>query len=111
VGAGAFGAHALKSRLPDVMVQAFETGARYQMYHGLGLLALAALMGQGQRLQAPAGLMLAGVLLFCGSLYAMALTGIRALGAVTPVGGICLLIAWGWVVVASLAGKTKGREP
>src|SRR5512140_2319515 len=107
VAAGAFGAHALKTRLAPDMLAVFETGARYQMYHALALIALALLIG---RLAAPspwaaaAGwLFIAGIALFSGSLYALALTGIRGLGAVTPVGGLAFLA--GWVCFAVAASK------
>jgi len=104
VAAGAFGAHTLRGRLDAEALAVFETAARYQMYHALGLLLIAAL---GDRMAGPwatgAGwLFVAGMLLFSGSLYALALSGIRALGAITPIGGLCflagwLLLAWGWL--------------
>lgn len=102
VAAGAFGAHALKSRLTPDMLAVFETGARYQMYHALGLLAVGALVAFGRPTGASGWLMLAGIVLFSGSLYALALTGVRALGAITPVGGLCFLAAWLWLAVVSL---------
>lgn len=96
VAAGAFGAHALKGQLSEEALGWFETGAKYQMYHALALVALAAL---GPRLAQSAGgltgwLWLAGVMLFSGSLYLMAFTGMRWLGAVTPLGGVCFLAGW-----------------
>jgi uncharacterized membrane protein YgdD (TMEM256/DUF423 family) len=96
VAAGAFGAHALRGRLSPEMLQVFETGARYQMYHALALL-FAAHVGGGSSYPAGAWacrLFLAGTVLFSGSLYAMALTGIPSLGAVTPFGGIAFLAGW-----------------
>jgi len=104
VAAGAFGAHALRARLPTEMLTAFETAARYHMYHALGLIAvgwLAALRGEAADL--PGWLMLAGIVLFSGSLYAMALSGVRGLGAITPLGGIALLLAWGAFARAAAA--------
>lgn len=95
--AGAFSAHALRARLEPEMLQAFETGARYQMYHALALLALPTVGGAAaaRRARALAGaLFVAGTVLFCGSLYALALTGVRRFGAVTPVGGLCFLAGW-----------------
>ena len=93
VAFGAFGAHALKAALSPALLEVFETGVRYQMYHGLGLLALGALPGvRGGR--AP-GLLLAGTLVFSGSLYLLALTNLKWLGAVTPFGGLLLLAGWG----------------
>jgi uncharacterized membrane protein YgdD (TMEM256/DUF423 family) len=79
--AGAFGAHALRTRLGPELLQAFETGARYQMYHALALIALPSLgagAAAGRARTIAAVLFLAGTVLFCGSLYALALTGVRA---------------------------------
>jgi len=100
VAAGAFGAHGLRSRLTPEMLAVFETGARYQMYHALGLLAAgwAAARWPGTAAALAGWLFLAGTVVFSGSLYALALTGVRALGAVTPVGGVAFLA--GWVALA-----------
>ena len=96
VAAGAFGAHALRARLDPGMLAAFETGARYQMYHALALLAVAWASDRWPgRLTGMAGwCFVAGTVLFSGSLYAMALTGHRALGAITPLGGAAFLSGW-----------------
>lgn len=96
VMAGAFGAHALEGQLTPRLVAAFETGVRYQAWHTLALLAVLAWRSAsplaGQR---PAmGLWAAGTLLFSGSLYAMALTGIPGLGMITPVGGVLMIAGW-----------------
>ncbi|MCI0419964.1 MAG: DUF423 domain-containing protein [Acidobacteria bacterium] len=100
VAAGAFGAHALKARLSPDLLQVFETGVRYQMYHALGLLAVAAANERWPHanFNLAGWLMLAGILLFSGSLYVLCLTGVRALGAITPIGGLCFLA--GWAVMA-----------
>lgn len=103
VALGAFGAHALKSNLSTDMLAVFETGVRYQMYSGLGLLALGALPAyQGVRAgvsrRAPA-LLLAGTVVFSGSLYLLSLSGVKGLGAVTPIGGVLLLLGWGQVAL------------
>lgn len=105
VAAGAFGAHALRARLTPDLLAVFETGARYQMYHALGLLAVAWLAGRFPVPQVTwAGwLFVAGTVLFSGSLYALAITGVRALGAVTPFGGVAFLAGWACVVWAVLA--------
>ncbi len=97
VAAGAFGAHALRDRLAPELLQAFETGARYQMYHALGLLAVAwaASRTDGAAPRRAGWLFVVGTLLFSGSLYLMALTGMRWLGAVTPLGGAAWLAGWG----------------
>lgn len=96
VMAGAFGAHALEGALAPRLVAAFETGVRYQAWHTLALLAVLAWRGTsalaGQRLAM--GLWAAGMLLFSGSLYAMALTGARGLGMITPVGGVLMIAGW-----------------
>jgi uncharacterized membrane protein YgdD (TMEM256/DUF423 family) len=106
VVAGAFGAHALRARLTPELLAAFETGARYQMYHALALLAaaLAAERAPHAAWRVAAWLFAAGTVLFSGSLYALALTGTRAFGAVTPFGGVCFIAGW----LALAAGLWKG---
>jgi uncharacterized membrane protein YgdD (TMEM256/DUF423 family) len=103
VAAGAFGAHALKARLSERHLAIFETGARYHMYHALGLFAVAWLAAQ----QAPGAQfagwsMTAGIALFSGSLYALALTGIDRLGMITPLGGLAFLLGWAALVYSAL---------
>ncbi len=100
VAAGAFGAHGLRARVTPELLAVFETAARYQMYHALGLVAVAwAAARWPESGAAGAGwLFVAGTVLFSGSLYLLALGGPRWLGAVTPVGGLCFLA--GWVVLA-----------
>lgn len=97
VGFGAFGAHALRQRLSPDMLQVWHVGVEYQFYHALALLALGLLAfvrpAAGQTL-AGIGFGL-GVLLFSGSLYALALSGVRVLGAITPIGGLLFLLGWG----------------
>jgi len=94
--AGAFAAHALRQRLPADLLTVFETGARYQIYHGLGLIAVAFAADRWPLAHADwAGwAFLAGIVLFSGSLYALSLSGYRALGAVTPLGGACFIAGW-----------------
>lgn len=106
VAAGAFGAHALRSRLPPDLLASFETGARYQMFHALGLLAVAWAAGRfpGGLVAAAGWLFLAGTALFSGSLYLLALTGTRWLGAVTPLGGAAFLAGWACLALAALKG-------
>ena len=96
--AGAFGAHALRPIIAPDFLPAYRTGVEYHFYHALGLMlvGLAALRVPESRCLNGAGWsMLAGVVLFSGSLYLLALTGIRWLGAITPIGGICFMLAWG----------------
>jgi uncharacterized membrane protein YgdD (TMEM256/DUF423 family) len=96
VAAGAFGAHALRARLTPDLLAVFETGARYQMYHALGLIAVAWVVSRGGGgLPVWAGwLFVAGTVLFSGSLYLLALSGVRWLGAITPLGGAAFLAGW-----------------
>ncbi len=96
VALGAFGAHALKATLSPAMLEIFETGVRYQMYHGLGLLALGAMPAfQGAGKSRAPGLLLAGTVVFSGSLYLLSFSGVRWLGAITPIGGVLMLAGWG----------------
>jgi len=97
VALGAFGAHALKGRLNPDMTAVWQTAVMYHAWHALAILAVGVLLLQwpGQRAVEIAGwLFVAGILLFSGSLYALALTGIRGLGAVTPFGGVAFLAGW-----------------
>ncbi len=105
VAAGAFGAHALRERLAPDLLGVFETAARYQMYHALALLAVGwATTRWPESVAAWAGwLFVAGTVIFSGSLYALALTGTRWLGAVTPIGGLCFLA--GWLCLALVARR------
>ena len=91
---GAFGGHSLEKHLDQVAKNAFEVGVRYQFYHGLALLALASLQNSGAQLLMACRIMLLGVILFSGSLYIYALTGIREFAFVTPVGGVLLILSW-----------------
>jgi uncharacterized membrane protein YgdD (TMEM256/DUF423 family) len=111
VGAGAFGAHALRARLSPELLAVWETAARYQMYHALALIgvALAAARWPAGGWRLPALLLGAGIVLFSGSLYALALTGLRALGAITPLGGLCWLAAW--VLLAVSGARAMASTP
>lgn len=104
VVAGAFGAHALRAHLEPGLLLVFETGARYQMYHALALVAAAWVASRwpGAAAAWAGGLFVAGTLLFSGSLYALALGGQRWLGAVTPVGGVAFLAGWAALAWAAL---------
>jgi uncharacterized membrane protein YgdD (TMEM256/DUF423 family) len=107
VAAGAFGAHALRARLEPRLLEVFETGARYQMYHAVALLAVAwaTTRWPGSLTSAAGWLFVAGTLIFSGSLYTMTFTGIRALGAITPIGGACFI--GGWVCLALAAMRAR----
>ncbi len=106
VAAGAFGAHALRDRLAPDMLAVFETGARYQMYHALALLAVAWAAGRwpGPAPVAAGWLFVAGTVVFSGSLYLLALTGARWLGAVTPLGGLAFIAGWAALAWGALRG-------
>ena len=109
VAFGAFGAHALRARLSPDMLAVYETGARYQMFHALALLvvAWAGTRWPGSRAITASGwLFVAGTLLFSGSLYALSLTGVRGLGAVTPIGGVAWLIGWGCLAWGASQGAS-----
>ena len=103
--AGAFGAHALKGRLAPELLAAFETGVRYHLIHALGLLSAgwAATRWPGRTAKTAGWLFLLGILLFSGSLYGLALTGVRILGVVTPFGGAAFI--GGWVLLAWAAWR------
>lgn len=108
VAAGAFGAHALASTLSSEALTTFETGVRYQMYHAFALLALAWAITKWPRsiksFNASGWLFTAGILLFSVSLYALALTGLSLLGAITPVGGVAFVLAWLLLLIGAWRG-------
>lgn len=101
---GAFAAHGLKSRLPADLVAVFQTGVQYQFYHGLGLilLALISVHISSNLLTYSGYLMIAGVVCFSGSLYALALTGIKFFGPITPLGGLFFILSWMLMLIAVL---------
>ncbi len=107
VAAGAFGAHGLRDTLTPDRLAVFETAARYQMYHALALLAVGLLSTRRRGRGAPAAgwLFLLGTVLFSGSLYVLALSGVRWWGAVTPFGGVAWLL--GWALLALAARKPR----
>jgi uncharacterized membrane protein YgdD (TMEM256/DUF423 family) len=100
---GAFGAHGLRTRLSPDMLVVFETGVRYHMYHALAILAVSLVMGRlnGWLVSSAGWLFTAGIVLFSGSLYVLALTGITILGAITPIGGVAFLLGWACLAFAS----------
>ena len=109
---GAFGAHGLKAIISPEMLVVYQTGVTYQMWHALGLILIALLQQQSptaKLLTWAAYLMLMGIVLFSGSLYALAILDIKALGMITPFGGVCFLIAWLLVAVYAVKKKTHSR--
>ena len=103
---GAFAAHGLKSKLSENLLDTFQTGVQYQMYHSLALILLVILYRQMPQslLIYSAGFMFAGIILFSGSLYMLALTQIKWFGPVTPLGGACFIIGWVLLIAATLKG-------
>lgn len=113
VALGAFGAHELRNHVPVERLATWNTGAQYQMYHALGLLLIAALFDRlpktAQGLARTAGyLFAAGCVIFGGSLYALTLTGVKVLGAITPIGGVCFLSGW---VLLTIAATKPDPQP
>lgn len=106
---GAFAAHGLKSQLSDSMLNTFQTGVQYQMYHALGIILVALYYQQtgNSLLFWSATLLLIGVLLFSGSLYALALTEIKWFGPITPLGGLCFIAGWGVFLIAVMKGPVE----
>jgi uncharacterized membrane protein YgdD (TMEM256/DUF423 family) len=105
VAFGAFGAHALKEKLSEKYLAIWETAVQYQMYHAIGLIVIGFLMstniiGNVSQLSWAGYLMLAGIVIFSGSLYVLSLSGIGVLGAITPIGGVAFLSAWVLVIIA-----------
>ena len=104
VAAGSFGAHALKLRLSSEMLMIFETGARYQLVHAVVLLVVALSFNYFpvSTLRTSGFLFIAGIIIFSGSLYILSLSGVRAWGAVTPLGGLMLLGGWFFLIIATV---------
>jgi len=117
VGVGAFGAHGLKDRLDALGTAAtYQTGVQYHMYHALALLALGVMAGPSRTTAGSVAgwAFLVGVILFSGSLYVLSLTGIKWLGAITPFGGVAMLIGWAALAVAAgsaAAGRADAARP
>ncbi|MEO0685931.1 MAG: DUF423 domain-containing protein [Cyanobacteria bacterium J06649_11] len=107
VAAGAFASHALKERISDRALEIFEVGARYQMYHALALLLIAILLSQAETpsttLVASGWLFIIGIFIFSGSLYALSLSDIKILGAITPLGGVAFIAGWGALLIAAFS--------
>lgn len=109
VAGGAFAAHALKEKLSERAIEIFETGARYQMYHSLALLVVGLLLSRAEASQsfliAAGSAFIIGIAIFSGSLYALSLSGIKWLGAITPLGGVAFIIGWGCLAIAAWGYK------
>jgi uncharacterized membrane protein YgdD (TMEM256/DUF423 family) len=104
VAFGAFGAHGLRGRLSPEMMAVFESAVRYHMYHALALVLVSLVMGRmsGWLIQTAGWCFVAGLLLFSGSLYALALSGVTVLGAITPIGGLAFLAGWACLAFAAV---------
>lgn len=107
---GAFGAHALKSKLDTQMLAVWQTAVQYHLVHALAMvvIAMAALHWQNTSFATAGWLLLAGILLFSGSLYALALTDVRWLGAITPLGGVAFILGWLWLAWAASRLQVSG---
>lgn len=112
VAAGAFGAHLLREFLPLSLIAIFETAVRYQMYHAFGLLATALVAAQRPtRLIGAAGWMFViGIVVFSGSLYVLSMTGIRWLGAITPIGGAAFLAGWALLALGGMRALSADQR-
>ncbi|MCD1261731.1 DUF423 domain-containing protein [Paenibacillus athensensis] len=108
VALGAFGAHALKGKLSEDMLSVYHTGVQYHMIHALGLILIALvadkLGGSSSLVHVSGWAILIGIVLFSGSLYALSLSGIKVLGAITPLGGVSFLLGWILLAVAAYKG-------
>lgn len=108
---GAFGAHALRARLAPDLLAIYQTGIQYHFWHALGLLLIGVVslhMPESALLKWAGWVMLAGIVLFSGSLYALALTGVRSLGAITPFGGAAFIAGWALLAIAVGRGALAG---
>lgn len=113
VAIGAFGAHGLKGVLEPDMMANYQTGVQYQMMHSLGLIAVglaSGLLPASGHLRRAGWSMLMGIVLFSGSLYVLSLTGVRALGAITPFGGVAFLFGWLSLALAAWTSSGKGSR-
>lgn len=113
VMAGGFGSHGLRNVVDTRGLEVFEMAATYQMYHALGLILVAVLAGFGlsrKLLTIAAAFMLAGVVLFSGSLYVLVLVQTKGIGLITPIGGVCLMLGWLLLVVAALTFKADDKR-
>ncbi|MGF9892711.1 DUF423 domain-containing protein [Priestia megaterium] len=105
VALGAFGAHGLEGKISEKYLEVWKTGVQYQMFHAMGLFVIAFLLSkfpQSSLLTASGWIMFAGIVLFSGSLYVLSTSGIKVLGAITPLGGVAFIVAWILMVVAAV---------
>jgi len=110
VGLGAFAAHGLRARMPEDLLAAFQTGVQYQMYHALALFGVGLLcmhVSDSSLLRASGWAFVVGIVIFSGSLYILSLSGVRWLGAITPIGGVAFLAGWLLLAAAMIFGKTS----
>ncbi|MCY7283138.1 MAG: DUF423 domain-containing protein [Cyanobacteria bacterium CAN_BIN43] len=114
VALGAFASHGLKDKLTERALEIFETATRYQMYHALALALVAVLLMQGELMQSATAqpwlnaagyAFIAGIIVFSGSLYALSFSGVKVLGAITPIGGVAFMVGWGCLAIAAFSFK------
>lgn len=113
VAAGAFGAHMLKGILDPPMLAAYDTATRYQIYHAFGIMlsGFAVRVTHDPLIFLTGRMFLAGILLFCGSLYGLSLSGVRWLGALTPIGGLLFILGWSLLAWCMWRNDSKGLSP
>jgi uncharacterized membrane protein YgdD (TMEM256/DUF423 family) len=109
VALGAFGAHGLRDRLSPALLEVWRTGVLYHLVHAVTVLALALAADRLRRPRLVAGLFCAGIAIFSGTLYALALTGVTWLGAITPIGGVLLLAGWAALIVEGFSPRATPR--
>ncbi|WP_151735420.1 DUF423 domain-containing protein ['Paenibacillus yunnanensis' Narsing Rao et al. 2020] len=110
VAIGAFGAHLLEDRISEHYMEVYETGVHYHMVHALGILLIAivaGVWGESRRLLWSGRLLIAGIILFSGSLYLLSISGIKVLGAITPLGGVCFIAGW---ICLALEALSHGKS-
>lgn len=113
VGIGAFGAHMLESKISEEYMKVYETGVQYHFIHALGIILIALIAGQwgeSVRLRWAGRLLIIGTVLFSGSLYILSISGIKILGAITPIGGVCFIAGWLCVALEAFARSKKASK-
>ena len=114
VALGAFGAHAIRSTVTPLQMGTWQTASEYHFFHALGLVALGIWMrvsSVSKSLQWSGGFLIAGIVLFCGSLYLLVLTGNTRLGIITPFGGVCFMLGWFAWLLSVLSEKHAAKKP
>ncbi len=114
VALGAFGAHGLRERIPSASMAIYQTGVQYHLLHSVALIAIAGIaseIAKPSKIEWIVRLMIAGIVIFSGSLYLLAITQVKILGAITPIGGVCFLTAWILLCHAALSKEPNSESP